>query len=659
MGRPYTAELGLLDSTYRTALETDVADLADAIDNLRRFPVYVVGSGGSFSACVLAAQLHEQFARLPACALTPLEFIHLPKPQHAGVLLISAGGRNPDILAAARHAVDNEYDLIVALCATTNSLLASALSVSRNATVLGFVGPSAKDGFLATNSLIQAAVLLARAYGVELPQELPSLLELSKLSSDPTIAKILNAPNVIALADGWCRAAASDLESKWAELGFGTVSVTDVRNFAHGRHVGLSLRREESALVVFSSGPSDFVSRDTIDRLSGVASLIRVDTALEGVAGGIDLLVRVIAITGAVGEYRGTDPGRPKVPAFGRDLYHYSLSRKGRVAPAALEGPEVWIQRKVTPVLWQLASSSTRDAWQTEFDAWRVEVESKRIGAVVLDYDGTLCEANERYGHPARAIGLALTKLLDQGLSVGIATGRGKSVLEALREAIPDRLWSAVVIGMYNGGIIQRLDESPYASRPIHSAIEFAASTLSGSSALAPIADVQVRPTQITVYGRKPVPNGMIRRLIAEALMLGGSHIDVEIHASTHSVDIVPSGVTKLRVVETIARALAERTHGYREVMTIGDQGQLNGNDAAFLARPLGLSVDQVSSVFSSCWNVSPRAARRTDALLGYLGNLLPDNHDGFRWSAPLAMTQVKKATRNRAAATAGRAGST
>jgi len=657
MGRAYATELGLLDATYQMAIAANIAGLVEATDNLRRFPLYVVGSGGSLSACVLAAQLHEQIARLPARALTPLEFLHLPKQQNAGVLLISAGGRNPDILAAARFAVESEYEFVVALCSTANSPLASSLSGSRDATVFEFVGPSVKDGFLATNSLIQSAVLLARAYGAKLPDELPSLLEVQTRSRDLATAEILDLPNVIALAHGWCRPAAVDLESKWAESGFGTVSLTDARNFAHGRHVGLSLRREETAVVVFSMGDRDKVSHFTMDSLGGVEGLRSRCIPLDGVAGAIDLLVKVIALTGAVGRYRGTDPGRPKVPAFGRALYHYSLSRGEGTPKRALGGQEVWIQRKVTPVLWQLASSPTRDAWRAEFNAWLIKAEAKQIGAVILDYDGTLCEAAERYGRPSPAIGAALTKLVDQGLVVGIATGRGKSVLKAIRDAVPDRIWSSFVIGMYNGGVIQHLNESVEGNNPVDEAIGIATSALADSSALAAIADVQVRPTQITAYGRKPLPNGMLRKLVVEALLLAGVHPDVEIHASTHSVDIVPKRISKLLVVEAVTRKLSNGTNSCSEVMTIGDQGQLNGNDAAFLARPLGLSVDQVSSVFSGCWNVAPPAAKRTDALLGYLANLVPDSRGRFTWSARPSGIQPAKSVRARTRVTATRQG--
>src|SRR5947207_3254844 len=59
---------------------------------------------------------------------------------------------------------------------------------------------------------------------------------------------------------------------------------------------------------------------------------------------------------------------------------------------------------------------------------------------------------------------------------------------------------------------------------------------------------------------------------------------------SAHAVDIVPADVTKAAVVAQVATLAAG------PVLTIGDQGQLGGNDFALLAcQPHSLSVDRCS----------------------------------------------------------------
>ena len=44
--------------------------------------------------------------------------------------------------------------------------------------------------------------------------------------------------------------------------------------------------------------------------------------------------------------------------------------------------------------------------------------------------------------------------MLRAGAVVGLATGRGKSVRQALRDAVDERLWGKVIVGYYNGGDI-------------------------------------------------------------------------------------------------------------------------------------------------------------------------------------------------------------
>ena len=273
MGRPYLRELGLVPSTYRCALSQEIQSLKHAVDELRRRPVLIVGSGGSLSVCAFAARLHEEFARLPARVMSPLEFIHHPQAPDTGVLLLSAGGSNPDILAAASHAVSAAYESIVSICTRSSTRLTSLLREQPCATGLEFGGPSKKDGFLATNSLILSCTLLARGYGVEMPETLPAIeilegaidgrklglgiMDLVDSSSGGTISAIdVERPFVTLLADGWAVAPSLDLESKWSECGFGSVTLTDPRNFAHGRHLGFSRRSSETLVLGVQLGDS-------------------------------------------------------------------------------------------------------------------------------------------------------------------------------------------------------------------------------------------------------------------------------------------------------------------------------------------------------------------------------------------------------------------
>jgi len=85
---------------------------------------------------------------------------------------------------------------------------------------------------------------------------------------------------------------------------------------------------------------------------------------------------------------------------------------------------------------------------------------------------------------------------------------------------------------------------------------------------------------------------------------------------SSHSVDVLAEGVSKLRVVEAAGKL------GGGDVLCIGDRGRWPGNDHELLATPYGLSVDEVSRDLETGWNLAPPGMRGADALAYYLAKL-------------------------------------
>ena len=668
MGRPYTTELRLLPDTYAWALTTELATLKRAVETLRCRPLIVVGSGGSLGACAFAARLQEQNARLPARAMTPLEFVQHPVPQDAGVLLLSAGGGNPDILAAARHAVSNEYAFVLGLCTRPATRLKSFLNCCPAAMGFELVGPSKKDGFLATNSLILTCTALARAFGLEMPPSLPALelaraahgdqrtlkIQLSEILESSldcrNFDKSIDRRHVTILSHGWGVAPALDLESKWAECGFGSVVLTDPRNFAHGRHVGF-VRQSAETLVIglelgdCSGGPASALTR-TLSRFPPGSAIAILRSPLTHAAGSIDLSVRVLLLTGLIGQRRGVDPGRPSVPVFGRALYNSGIPRAARSKKAHVE--DLWIRRKVTPLVWDQAAEHVRRSWREQCNLWRTAAEARPLGGVVLDYDGTLCETP--HCPPSEEVGQALARLLRAGLLLGIATGRGDSVLSALRSIIRRRDWHAVTVGMYNGAVRIPLAANMPSDSCSYLPIAAAAELLEASPALARVARVVRRPQQVSLRPRTALPDGLLRRFVLEALQGSGTLLAVSVTASGHSVDVVPSSTSKLSVVEEISSRLRGKASDTDlAILSVGDQGQAGGNDFTLLARPLGLTVDRTSSSFFSCWNVAAPGLKGTMALLSYLNAIQPSPSGRLHWSALRASRPPHRTLRRKA----------
>ncbi|MEX2374771.1 MAG: HAD hydrolase family protein, partial [Dehalococcoidia bacterium] len=616
--RRYMEELTRMGATYDAARSIDIDRLSRRIEDLRALPLAAVGSGGSLTACHFAARLHEVEARQPGRVLTPLEFVRLPPLHSAGVLLISSGGGNRDILAAARHAAATEYRELVGLCARRDTALAAVLASARHATVIEFDNPAGKDGFLATNSLVLTCSLLARAYGTDLPTTLPSLDEFG-VEGDP---QALRRRSLLILAGGWAAPAAADFESKWGEAGIGTVTVLDARNFAHGRHFGISRRSADTAVIGLATAEESDTLRRTMRTLPDSIAQASVLSPLPGPVGALDLLMRVIRLAGTVAQADGLDPGRPRVPSFGRQLYRAGIPLGTGARRAKSE--DLWIRRKVTPLVWDAVDEATRQSWRRRAKDWAYSAERTAIGGVVFDYDGTLCEADERLGPLPEAIAVAIRRIHEIGLSVGVATGRGGSVIEALRATLPCEMWESIWVGMYNGARIQRLHEPAPEHGDIHPSVQEAFERISSSPALAPVARLTLQPTQVCVRDAVPLPSGLLQRFVVEAL-LGCEEVDVR--CSGHTVDVIARRVSKLAVVERVRAAVGSGL----AIVTIGDQGQAHGNDESFLAHPLGLSVEQASSRFDGCWNVAPAGSRRTSALLGYLEGFHPTS-TGIRW---------------------------
>jgi fructoselysine-6-P-deglycase FrlB-like protein len=134
-------------------LSLDTAALEERIRSLANAPLIAIGSGGSQSTAVLLADLHQiQFGQV-AKADTPLiARNYLRTLKSLAIVLISGGGRNPDILGVAKIAVECEPQCLISLCATKESPLAGIVEGFARGFSFDFALPTRKDGFLATKT---------------------------------------------------------------------------------------------------------------------------------------------------------------------------------------------------------------------------------------------------------------------------------------------------------------------------------------------------------------------------------------------------------------------------------------------------------------------------------------------------------------------------
>src|SRR5688572_20299827 len=335
----YQSELNKLSETYAAAMEEDVSRLKRAIAGASQSSIIGVGSGGSFTIASLMCNLHERYTGRLSRPSTPLEIVCNPTlAASSPVFLVSAEGKNPDISEALQRARQHSARSIHVLTNRKDSPLTRAVAEFHDVSTHVFEIEK-KDGYLATNSLLMDAVLIARAYGeldnpyANFPQAL-SELRIGKVPLHGWFANIMPFEQEVAKRGALIVAfspqlnsVAIDLEARLAESALAHCQLTDIRSFAHGRHLWLATRRDDVAVLAVTETSLSGLWREMYRLFpAGIASA---EMQLESFAP-TDLIAGLVAEMYFVNELAkcfGRDPGRPDVPQFGRALYYLDVTR--------------------------------------------------------------------------------------------------------------------------------------------------------------------------------------------------------------------------------------------------------------------------------------------------------------------------------------------
>jgi hypothetical protein len=614
MGKPYQSELAKLPETYQWALSIDATTLEERLASVANCPVIAIGSGGSHSTAILVADIHQRQTGEVGRADTPwMAASYLKQLKGSAVVLVSGAGRNPDILGVARRAVQSEPESLIALCASKSSPLARIVGNYARGFCFDFDVPAGKDGFLATNSLLALGVLVLKGHGIRdvLPQSLdPGAIVVDgnrkKLSAVDDDFFTRNSVAVLYGPDA--RVAAADLESKLVEAGLVSAHLADYRNFAHGRHHWFA-KHPESRVIALASDDDIELARRTLALLPRHISSLLVTSTRSGPSAWVELQVAVFELVRRYGQAVGIDPGRPGVPEFGRRIYHLNAfkDRKTTIQDASVD-------RKIKAGVGR--NPRSRQQAEAAFRELCRRFSRTKFHGLVLDYDGTICDHEDRFLAIRPETARELKRLTAAGFLLGIATGRGQSVRKALRAAIPKKQWNKVWVGYYNGGITAVLDDDdqPRTDKAIRPQLQKAADCL--EKKLGDQVQLSLRPDQVTIESSSSLDVralwSMVVRSLAEPRVP-----EVRVLASTRSVDVVPEDTSKLRVL----RALGEvQPNG--SFMCIGDRPCWPGNDAELLTHEFSLSVDEVDGSLDSVWNLAPAGVLGSAALRYYLGRI-------------------------------------
>jgi hypothetical protein len=396
-----------------------------------------------------------------------------------------------------------------------------------------------------------------------------------------------------------------DLEARLVETGLATVQLADYRNLAHGRHVGL-VRNLDAITVIAAIEPlSADIAHRTLAMLPNAVDLAVLRSDLPWPASVLDLLVQSMHLTAVAGHEHGLDPGRPGVATFGRRLYHMPVAK---LLPPLTPDP---VDRKLTS-----SHGAGRTAFEVALKDWLLVMRRSHLGGIVLDYDGTCCPTWDRFRPPPEAVQQQILRLLEEGLVVGFASGRGHSLPDTTKSWMPERFWPQVHVGLYNGSCLLRLVDDPPKSADCEGPLAAAAERLQ-ELAMEDEIVVERRRTQVSVSAHGGRLTGLQLLPLVRAVIGRPPGLGCKALASGHSVDVVASDEGKVRVLE----AVSMETEGV--VLAIGDQGQVDGNDFELLAATTAsLSVDRCSADPTRCWNLDRRGLRGPELLVRYLGAL-------------------------------------
>lgn len=629
MARPYANEMSKLGETFAWAAAADIKAVRQAVRTAGFSSLRAIGSGGSLTAAHALAALHQRFTRRLATVATPLEAADEPLDPSVATWLLSAGGGNVDIVMVAKAMILREPRQLCVMCGREESPLAELCRQHSFVDLLLCPPPAGKDGFLATNSLLAFTAVLTRAYANEfganadwddttahleaLLREASGVVDAWEAATVPLWAR----PTTLVLYGPSTRIGAIDLESKFTEAAIGNLQVADYRNFAHGRHLWLAKRGDASGVLAFVCEADQVLADKTLELIPADIPRARIEIAGGPSACALSSLVAALRITGWAGFTRGIDPGRPSVPEFGRRLYNLTLPKPRRsVAPGRLTPRQAAaIVRKSGVELSNLAASGELDRWHTSLKKFERQLAEARFAGIVLDYDGTVVDTRHRFKPASKGMIAELTRLANAGAKIAIATGRGRSVRQDLQKSLPRSLWSQILIGYYNGAEVAFLDDdgAPDGSANPCAALLPLAEALRHQPELAERARQEDRPFQITLEAIRLMSESRLWDLAYQVILMTGAD-GVSVTRSSHSVDIVAAGVSKLNVVHRLREAV-----GDGPILAIGDRGRWPGNDYELLREPFALGVDEISVDPATCWHLGEPGQRGPCVTVGYL----------------------------------------
>lgn len=629
MGKPFSQELKKLEATYHWALSVPIENIEGIRNHLIKNPLFIVGSGGSLSACILLSTLQQYNGNI-ANAITPLEFQYSKNAvtRNTNIVFISASGKNTDILLAFENALKKEPENILSICLKKNTPLSKKSSQYSISNTIELENPAGKDGFLATNSLLAYFSIISRLYNQSKP--IKSIVPTSAFLNEIfKFSKSLHEDfTITVLYGGWGKCVAFDIESKFSEAGLGNILLTDYRNFGHGRHNWFDKKPKQSAIIALITPEEEELAEKTLGLLPKIIPILKITSEYQASNASIDLLVKSFYLVEEIGKLKKIDPGRPGVPDYGSKLYHLKYSRLLSEKSLNLsEKSALPISRKIGKLNSLSIQEKHLSLWNNAYLNFVKKINSTLFKGIILDYDGTLCGSLERYDGPKEKINEQLINFLKAGILIGVVTGRGKSVRTDLQKIIPEKYWAQFLVGYYNGSQIGTLVDNDLpvtaiTASPTSKILSEINDFLNSEPTLVKFIKSEIRPDQLTIEVLDKENAEIIKGIVIDTLK-NSYAFSIQVLESSHSVDVIPVSTTKVSIIQACRDLLGDSKNKYN-FLCIGDRGKWPGNDYQLLATEFSLSVDKVSMDPRTCWNLSSLGNNCVETTIEYFDAIKP-----------------------------------
>lgn len=619
----FSEKLNRIHETISLVEATDIRPIANAINEGRHRVAIAVGSGGSAVAAEYLARCRSTLSCAPTIVKTPMDLVVDDSDlRGCDVWLFSAGADNPDVAAAFDTALASDASSIRLVTVRADGATTARARASGRCAVDLLPVADPKDGFLATHSMIATVAALLAACEDQAARHIQTTVlgEFAKdaeaalgaearLAIEQTLEGFERTDTLLVLHDPQLRAVGVLIETSMWETAICPVQRSDFRNFAHGRHVWLAQRPEHTRLLALT-GLDGIPIWTAIDRL--LPEEVPRTSFDFGGAGRFRVAMGIVsglAVVEALGIATGIDPGKPGAGPFAKPIYEdRSLEELARrLVPRTR-------QKRLSLGVADASSHRDRNVereGQSRLDA----LLSACFSGIVLDYDGTIVATEDRLAPPSAAIVEELVRLADAGIDIAIATGRGGSSGEMLRQVLPERLHANIVVGYYNGAYIRTLDVD-IAKEPATSNADLADvfEWLNTRKVVAAGRIPKAGPLQITVNNADLLDAAAFPSVVARCPAVIEGRIKVV--RSQHSFDIVPSTTSKTEVVKHL---LASHSDAGAEILAIGDSGQASGNDYELLTLQHGISVGAICGDPDGSWSLFGQQFTGPQALLRIL----------------------------------------